>query len=62
MPHKLKPDSPFRYFSFWRAVDHEGEILESFGARTRDKHAALTFIKKALTRPNNVRFRRSPIQ
>ncbi|SEM75335.1 putative transposase [Sphingomonas gellani] len=26
----------------WRAVDHEGEILESFVTRTRDKAAALT--------------------
>ena len=31
----------------WRAVDHEGEILESYVNRTRDKDAALTFIKKA---------------
>lgn len=34
----------------WRAVDHEGEILESYIARTRDKDAALTFMKKALKR------------
>ena len=34
----------------WRAVDHEGEILESFVTKTRDKAAALTFIKKALKR------------
>ncbi len=34
----------------WRAVDHEGEVLESFVTRTRDKAAALTFIKKALKR------------
>lgn len=34
----------------WRAVDHEGEILESFVTRKRDKSAALTFIKKALKR------------
>ena len=34
----------------WRAVDHEGEILESFVTRTRDKDAALTFMKKALKR------------
>ena len=31
----------------WRAVDHEGEILESFVTRTRDKAAALTFMKRA---------------
>jgi len=34
----------------WRAVDHEGEVLESFVTRTRDKAAALTFIKKAMKR------------
>jgi putative transposase len=34
----------------WRAVDHEGEILESFVTRTRDKGVALTFMKKALKR------------
>lgn len=34
----------------WRAVDHEGEILESFITRTRDKAAALAFMKKALKR------------
>jgi transposase-like protein len=31
----------------WRAVDHEGEILESYVTRTRDKAAALGFMKKA---------------
>jgi putative transposase len=34
----------------WRAVDHEGEVLERFVTRTRDKGAALTFMKKALKR------------
>ena len=34
----------------WRAVDHEGEILESYVTRTRDKGAALAFMKKALKR------------
>ena len=34
----------------WRAVDHEGEVLESYATKTRDKLAALTFIKKALKR------------
>ncbi len=32
----------------WRAVDHEGEVLESFVTKTRDKKAALKFIKKAM--------------
>ena len=30
----------------WRAVDHEGEVLESYG----DKKAALKFMKKAMRR------------
>jgi len=34
----------------WRAVDHEGEVLESFVTETRDKAAALKFIKKAMKR------------
>ncbi|UAK25625.1 IS6 family transposase [Sphingomonas nostoxanthinifaciens] len=34
----------------WRAVDHEGEILESYVTKTRDKKAALAFMKKALKR------------
>ena len=34
----------------WRAVDQEGEILESFVTKKRDKAAALTFMKKALKR------------
>lgn len=34
----------------WRAVDHEGEILESYVTTTRDKAAALKFMKKALKR------------
>ncbi len=34
----------------WRAVDHEGEILESYITKARDKDAALRFMKKALKR------------
>lgn len=34
----------------WRAVDLEGEILESYVTKTREKAAALTFMKKALKR------------
>jgi putative transposase len=34
----------------WRAVDHEGEILESYITKKRDKSAALVFLKKALKR------------
>jgi len=34
----------------WRAVDQEGEVLESFVTRTRDRKAALKFLKKAMRR------------
>ena len=34
----------------WRAVDQEGEILESFVTRKRDKAAALRFMKRTLKR------------
>ncbi len=34
----------------WRAFDHEGEVLESFVTRTRDKAAALKFLRKAMKR------------
>lgn len=32
----------------WRAVDHEGEVLESLVTKTRDKTAALKFLRKAM--------------
>jgi putative transposase len=32
----------------WRAVDHEGEVLESSVTKARDKKAALKFLKKAM--------------
>ena len=41
----------------WRAVDHEGEVLESFVTKTRDKTAALKFLRKAMRkhgRPENI--------
>ena len=34
----------------WRAVDQEGEVLESFVTTSRDKAAALAFIKWAMKR------------
>ncbi len=34
----------------WRAVDHEGEVLESFVTKTQDKKAALKSLKKTLRR------------
>ena len=34
----------------WRTVDHEGEVLEAFVTKTRDKAAALKFMKKLVKR------------
>src|SRR5687768_15266963 len=34
----------------WRAVDHEGEVLEAFVSKQRDKKAALKFLKKLMKR------------
>ena len=34
----------------WRAVDHEGEILESFVTRTRDKATVLKLLQNAMRR------------
>ena len=44
----VKIGGEMRYL--WRAIDHEGEVLESFVTKTRDKAATLTFLKKALKR------------
>ncbi len=38
----------------WRAGDHEGEVLESYVNKTRDKTAALRLIRKALKRLGQV--------
>ena len=37
-------------YYLWRAVDHEGEVLESFVTKKRDRKAALRFLKKAMKR------------
>ena len=34
----------------WRAVDHEGEVLECFVAKRRDRQAALKFLRKTMKR------------
>ena len=34
----------------WRAVDHEGEVLEVFVTKRRDRRAALQFLKRAMKR------------
>ena len=37
----------------WRAVDHEGEVLESFVTKKRNKAAALKFLRKVMKRYGN---------
>jgi putative transposase len=44
----VKINGELRYL--WRAVDHEGEVLEVFVSKTRDKAGALKFLKKAMKR------------
>jgi len=34
----------------WRAVDHEGEVLEAYVTKRRDRHAALRFLRRAMKR------------
>ncbi len=34
----------------WRAVDHEGEVLEVFATKRRDREAALEFLKRTMKR------------
>ena len=37
----------------WRAVDHEGEVLESYVTKRRDRKAALKFLRKTMKRHGN---------
>ena len=37
-------------YYLWRAVDHEGEVLEVFVTKKRDYKAALRFLRKAMKR------------
>jgi len=37
----------------WRAVNHEGEVLESYVSKRRDRNAALKIIRKSMKRYGN---------
>lgn len=37
-------------YYLWRAVDHEGEVLEIFATKRRDRKAALKFLRCAMKR------------
>ncbi len=39
----------------WRAVDHEGEVLEVFATKHRDRKAALAFLKRTMRRYGRLR-------
>ncbi len=39
----------------WRAVDHEGEVLEVFVTKRRDRRAALKFLKRTMKRYGRAR-------
>lgn len=43
---KIRGEIPY----LLRAVDHEGEVLESFVTKTRDKASVLKFLRKAMRR------------
>ncbi len=38
----------------WRAVDHEGEVLESYVTKRRDRKDALKFLRKIMKRHSRV--------
>jgi putative transposase len=37
-------------YCLWRAVDHEGEVLEVFATKRRDRRSAVKFLKRAMKR------------
>ena len=37
-------------YYLWRAVDHEGEVLETYVTKRRDRKAALKFLRKLMKR------------
>jgi putative transposase len=41
-----------QYWATWRAVDHEGEVLEAFVSKRRDRKAALKFLRELMQRHN----------
>lgn len=37
-------------YYLWRAIDHEGEVLEVFATKRRNRRAAVEFLKRAIKR------------
>lgn len=48
----VKINGEMRYL--WRAVDHEGEVMESYVTKRRDRKAALKFLRKTMKRHGKV--------
>jgi putative transposase len=48
----VKINGEMRYL--WRAVDHEGEVLESYVTKRRDRKAALRFLRRTMKRHGRV--------
>jgi len=48
--HWTRSSSKGKMHHLWRAVDHEGEVLEVFATERRDRRAALKFLKRAMKR------------
>ena len=47
---KYSYGSTERCITLWRAVDHEGEVLEVFATKRRDRRAALKFLTRTMKR------------
>ncbi len=50
MPERVFVKINGRTHYLWRAVDHEGEVMESFVSKRRDRKAALKFLRKTMKR------------
>ena len=46
--HPVKNGGITQTCYFWRALDHHGEVLESFLTKCRNRAAALQFLKKTM--------------
>ena len=44
----VRINGPTHYL--WRAVDHDGEVVEGFVTKRRDRRAAREFLTRAMTR------------
>jgi len=38
------------FYYLWRAIDHEGEVLDAYVTKTRDRRVALRFLKRTIKR------------